>query len=103
VLSELPAAVVEEVTDGADALERFRDREFELVVCHWVDHALTLAFVQSIRREKQRASTPVLLLAEDVSLAQMAEVIAAGASGVLGKPFVAEPLRQKVTRLLKRP
>lgn len=101
-LGELPDLTVEQSSDGADALERVRKTRFDLVVSDWSESSTGVELVTAIRGSKDRERVPVLLLADEVTRARIAEALEAGANGVVHKPFEAEALRQKVLRLTAR-
>ena len=67
VLADMVATDVEQIVDGAQAWERLRHEDFDLIVLHWKLAGLSsLALFNRIRSDKQYAMVPVLVASNNL-------------------------------------
>jgi two-component system chemotaxis response regulator CheY len=100
ILQGIGADVVE-AEHGEHALEVMRaDPTIELVLVDWnmpVMDGFTL--IKSIRRERQWAMLPIMMVSAEVDQRQIARAVMAGADEYVMKPFDRETLLQKLESL----
>ena len=91
---------VEAVGDGSDALQRARQRPFELVI---LDVMLPgLDGIAVCKRLRSTGSTPILMLTALGGTEQRVRGLDSGADDYLVKPFAYEELLARVRALLRR-
>src|SRR3546814_1540915 len=101
LLKDLGYENVDEAEDGAIALEKLRNGNFEFVVSDWnMPNVDGLAMLQQIRADAQLAKLPVLMVTAEAKKENIIAAAQAGASGYVVKPFTAATLEdRKSTRL----
>lgn len=91
---------VQEAGDGAEAIQRFEQSEFDLVVTDWnMPERSGLEVVQAIRQLD--AETPVVMVTTQAERDHIMEAIQAGVTEYLVKPFTAES-RVKLSNLVRK-
>jgi two-component system chemotaxis response regulator CheY len=101
-LHELGFAHAEEAENGQEALAKLKADHFGLVVCDWnMPEMGGLDFVRAIRADAESKSLPVLMVASPAQKDRLGEVLEAGASSCLVKPFTPEALQEKISDLLQ--
>ncbi len=97
VLRDAGIIEIDEAEDGEAALEMLRSVPYDLVITDWQMPSLGgLGLINAIRRWPERANTQVLVLSGSVD-----EARGAGAAEVVGKPFTASQLVDKVMQLVE--
>ena len=92
----VPDAV--EAKDGAEAVERFKEGGIDLVLTDWnMPNKSGLEVVQDIRAVNKEV--PIVMITTEAEKRRVVEAIQAGVSDYLVKPFDADALREKLTKL----
>lgn len=100
---EAVGLTVEPVTSAEEALERVRERHFDLLVLDWSLPGMTgLELCRQVRREPQFSGLPVLFLSAHSSSKDIVEAFASGADDYVSKPFRAPELGARIFGLLRR-
>lgn len=87
--------------DGFDAIEKLRDREFDLVLTDQnMPNMDGLALVRHLRAQSRYRSTPILILTTESSPEMKQQGRAAGATGWLVKPFDPDRLVEVIRKVL---
>jgi two-component system, chemotaxis family, chemotaxis protein CheY len=103
LLQRVGFAAIEEVHDGASALDRLRTKHFELVVADWNMSPMTgLELLAHIRRDPMLRPICFILVSAERRSQPIAEALAAGVDGFLIKPFTAAALRATIERAVTR-
>jgi len=93
---------VEMGLDGRDALRLFDNREVHLVITDLnMPHLDGIALIKEIRKMEAYSSVPILILTTESQAAKKEEAKAAGATGWIVKPFVAEKLLAVVQKVIR--
>ena len=101
LLRDLGFANVHEASNGADGLALFQCHSYDIVITDWFMPWVTgIELLAAIRSSSRRAETPVLVLTGTVTHGSLGEAIAAGATGLISKPFVAPELCKQVLGLV---
>jgi two-component system chemotaxis response regulator CheY len=90
---------VVEAADGAEAIRLFAEESFDLVLTEWnmpVKSGLDL--IQEIRASG--AKVPIIMITTEAEKSRVIEVIKAGVSDYVIKPFTAEMLREKIEKVM---
>ncbi len=92
-------ADVVEAADGAEALQLFGEQSFDLVLTEWNMPAKSgLDLIQAIRASG--AKVPIIMITTEAEKSRVVEVIKAGVSDYVIKPFTAEILREKIEKVM---
>jgi len=101
VMKDLGVVFVDEAPHGRAAWDLFRRSAYDVVITDWnMPYLSGLELLRSIRGGATRASTPVVILSGEVSGLRANEAFAAGATGIVNKPFVMPGLPDQVLRIL---
>src|SRR3546814_14350114 len=101
LLKDLGYENVDEAEDGAIALEKLRNGNFEFVVSDWnMPNVDGLAMLQQIRADAQLAKLPVLMVTAEAKKENIIAAAQAGASGYveLGRASCRERVGQYVSQ-----
>ncbi len=91
----VPGAV--EAADGIEAVQKFGEGEFDLVLTDWnMPGKSGLEVIQEIR--KTNTSVPIIMVTTEAEKSRVLEAIQAGCSDYLVKPFTADTLREKLEK-----
>jgi two-component system, chemotaxis family, chemotaxis protein CheY len=100
LLRQLGYQQVEEASDGADALEKLRQKPFSLVISDWNMEPMSgLELLRQVRADPALATLPFIMVTAEAREAKIAEAEQAGVSGYIIKPFGAEALSLKIAAI----
>lgn len=105
-LREMSVETVELAEDGADAIKKLRDFPADLVICDL--HMVPLDGIEFTRllrsaEDSPNPDLPVLILTANPTVAQLRNVLGAGANDFMFKPIKLDSLRRKIQGLFARP
>jgi two-component system chemotaxis response regulator CheY len=102
IIRALNACGVEDIVeagDGAEALLKFGQQPFDLVMTDWnMPNKTGLEVVTEIRGTGSK--TPIFMITTEAESARVKEAIAAGVNDYLAKPFDNDLLRQKIDKFV---
>jgi two-component system chemotaxis response regulator CheY len=102
VLNELGYSNVTEADDGSTALPLLRDGDFDFLITDWNMPGMPgLELLKAVRATAKLAKLPVLMLTAEAKRNQIVEAAQAGVNGYVIKPFTAEVLKKKLTKILE--
>lgn len=88
-----------EAGNGAEALKLLKEQTVDLIMLDWNMPVMNgLDFIKVARQAKLK--TPIVMLTTEGGDEQIAQAMAAGASGYLTKPFTPEKLKSKLDIVL---
>jgi two-component system, OmpR family, phosphate regulon response regulator PhoB len=100
---EAVGLIVEPATTAEVALERAREKHFDLLVLDWSLPGMTgLELCRKIRAEPTLSTIPVLFLTAHSSSKDIVDAFASGADDYVAKPFRAPELGARIFGLLRR-
>lgn len=103
LLKELGFTNVEEAEDGAVALTKLRDGNFEFVVSDWnMPNMDGITLLQKVRAEPKLKALPFLMITAEAKKENIIAAAQAGASGYIVKPFTAATLQEKLDKIFER-
>ena len=103
VLKQIGYTSVEEAPDGQEALKRLKGGGFGLVVTDWNMPVMTgLELLKAIRADAELKILPVLMVTAEAQKENIIEAIQAGVSNYVVKPFTAEALLEKLTKVFAK-
>jgi two-component system chemotaxis response regulator CheY len=91
---------VDQVNDGASALERLRERKYHLILSDWDMRPMNgTELIAQIRQDPVNSGTPVIMITAkcDADVSWLS-----GADGYLMKPFNVHGLREKIEEVLSQ-
>lgn len=101
LLHQLGFEDVDEANDGASALAKLRARRFGLVISDWAMEPMSgLELLQQMRADPDLAPLPFIMITAENRKERIAKAEEAGADGWIVKPFTAETLRERITRVI---
>jgi two-component system, chemotaxis family, chemotaxis protein CheY len=101
VINELGYSNVTEADDGSTALPLLRDGSFDFLITDWNMPGMPgLELLKAVRANPKLAKLPVLMVTAEAKREQIIEAAQAGVNGYIIKPFTAEVLKKKLTKIL---
>ncbi len=101
VINELGFSNVTEADDGSTALPLLRDGNFDFLITDWNMPGMPgLDLLRAVRASDKLAKMPVLMLTAEAKRDQIVEAAKAGVNGYVIKPFTADVLKKKLTKIL---
>ncbi|SFU46140.1 response regulator receiver protein [Nitrosomonas eutropha] len=102
LLKDLGFNNVEEAEDGAMALKKLRDSNFDFVVSDWnMPNMDGLTMLQNVRADSALKDIPVLMVTAEAKKENIIAAAQAGANGYIVKPFTAATLDEKLNKILQ--
>ena len=101
LLKQLDFNNVDDATDGAQALQKLREKEYGLVISDWNMEPMTgLELVREVRSDKKLKGLPFIMVTAESKTENVVAAKEAGVSNYIVKPFNAETLKQKIVSVL---
>ncbi len=95
-------AKIKESTDGEDAIEKLSLDQVDLILTDWHMPKMDgLEFLKKIRANHSLQGIPTLMLTSEVEKSKVIEVVKAGVSDYVIKPFNAVELQNKIKNLFQ--
>ncbi|MDP1733687.1 MAG: chemotaxis response regulator CheY [Sulfuritalea sp.] len=103
LLKELGFTNVDEAEDGAVALTKLREGNFEFVVSDWnMPNMDGLTLLQNVRADAKLKTLPFLMVTAEAKKENIIAAAQAGASGYVVKPFTAATLQEKLEKIFEK-
>jgi len=103
LLKELGFTNVEEAEDGAVALTKLREGNFEFVVSDWnMPNMDGLTLLQNVRADARLKTLPFLMITPEAKKENITAAVQAGASNYIVKPFTAATLQEKLDKIFEK-
>ena len=103
LLKELGFTNVEEAEDGAVALGKLREGNFEFVVSDWnMPNMDGLTLLQNVRGDARLKTLPFLMITAEAKKENIIAAAQSGASGYIVKPFTAATLSEKLAKIFEK-
>jgi two-component system chemotaxis response regulator CheY len=101
LLKQLGFDNVDEATDGSQALQKLRQREFGLVISDWNMEPMTgIELLREVRADARLKSLPFIMVTAESKTENVISAKAAGVSNYIVKPFNAATLKMKLSAVL---
>ncbi|WP_293005038.1 chemotaxis response regulator CheY [Nitrosomonas sp.] len=102
LLKELGFVNVDEAEDGASALRKLQDGNFDFIVSDWnMPNMDGLTMLQNVRANSALKDIPVLMVTAEAKKENIVAAAQAGASGYIVKPFTAIVLEEKLNKIFQ--
>lgn len=103
LLSDLGFNNSVEAEDGHSALSVLRQDAVELVVTDWNMPGMSgIELLRAIRADPKFRTLPVLMVTAEAKREQIIEAAQAGVNGYIIKPFTAQTLEEKLSKVFER-
>ena len=103
LLKDLGFENVDEAEDGAMALEKLRNGNFDFVVSDWnMPNMDGLEMLKAIRADPNLGKLPVLMVTAEAKKENIIAAAQAGANGYVVKPFTAATLEEKLNKIFEK-
>ena len=103
LLKELGFTNVEEAEDGAVALGKLKEGNFEFVVSDWnMPNMDGLTLLQNVRGDARLKTLPFLMITAEAKKENIIAAAQSGASGYIVKPFTAATLSEKLAKIFEK-
>jgi two-component system chemotaxis response regulator CheY len=103
LLREAGFGHISEAEDGAEALRKLQNGNFQFVVSDWNMPNMTgLELLQAVRASSTLKDLPFLLVTAEARKENIVDAAKSGADGYIVKPFTAAILSQKIEAILHR-
>jgi len=103
LLRELGFHDISEADDGASALPMLKGSDFDLLITDWNMPVMEgIELIREVRADPRLAALPVLMVTAEARRDQIVMAAEAGVNGYIVKPFTAQTLEQKITRVFER-
>ena len=103
LLKELGYTNVDEAEDGAMALSKLKNEQFDFVISDWNMPVMNgLDMLKSIRADAALAKLPVLMVTAEAKKENIIAAAQAGANGYVVKPFTAATLDEKLAKIFEK-
>jgi two-component system chemotaxis response regulator CheY len=101
LLVQLGYANVDEAANGLQALERIREKRYDLILSDWnMDGMSGFDLLKILRADPQTRDTPFILVTAEAKPENIMAAKVAGASGYLLKPFKLDVLEKTIDGVL---
>ena len=92
-----------EAEDGVIALKILKSQKIDLVISDWNMPNMTgLELLKAVRSDEDLKSTPFLMVTAEALQDNVIAAVKAGVSNYIVKPFTAEVLNDKITKILEK-
>ncbi|MCM0045355.1 MAG: chemotaxis response regulator CheY [Burkholderiaceae bacterium] len=103
LLKELGYSNVDEAEDGAMALSKLKNENFDFVISDWnMPNMDGLEMLKQIRADAAIGKLPVLMVTAEAKKENIIAAAQAGASGYVVKPFTAATLDEKLSKIFEK-
>jgi two-component system chemotaxis response regulator CheY len=101
LLGQIGFAHIDEAADGAGALEKLRERSFDLVISDWQMEPMSgLDLLKAMRADVRFRHLPFIMITAANTTENVVAAKAAGVNNYVVKPFTAETLKRKIDAVL---
>ncbi len=102
LLKELGFVNIDEAEDGAAALRKLQEGNFDFIVSDWnMPNMDGLTMLQNVRANEALKKIPVLMVTAEAKKENIVAAAQAGASGYIIKPFTAATLEEKLNKIFQ--
>jgi len=92
-----------EAEDGVIALKTLKSQKIDFVVSDWNMPNMTgLELLKAVRSDEDLKSTPFLMVTAEALQDNVIAAVKAGVNNYIVKPFTAETLNDKITKILEK-
>lgn len=102
ILKQLSYENIVEAEDGMVALKVLKSQKIDFVICDWNMPNMTgLELLKAVRADSDLSATPFLMVTAEALQENVVAAVKAGVSNYIVKPFTAEILNEKISKILE--
>lgn len=102
ILKQLGFENVGEAENGQEALEVLKKEKFDFVITDWNMPVMTgLDLLKAIKADAALKDLPVMMVTAEAQQQNIVLAVKSGASNYIVKPFTAEVLEEKISKIFK--
>jgi len=103
LLKQLGFQDIDDASDGADALQKLRNRSYGLVISDWNMEPMTgYELLKEVRGDDNLKSTPFIMITAESKTENVIAAKKAGVNNYIVKPFNAQTLNSKIDAVFGR-
>ena len=103
LLGDLGYTNTAEAEDGNSALAALQASHFDFVITDWNMPGMTgIDLLKAIRADAKLKTVPVLMVTAEAKREQIIAAAQSGVNGYIIKPFTAQTLQEKLTKIFER-
>lgn len=92
-----------EAEDGVVALKTLKSKKIDLVISDWNMPNMTgIDLLKAVRADEELSATPFLMVTAEALQDNVIAAVKAGVNNYIVKPFTAEVLNEKITKILEK-
>ena len=101
LLKQIGFLNVDEATDGGQAFQMMKIKDYGLVISDWNMEPVTgIQFLREVRKDPDLKATPFIMVTAESKTENVVEARKAGVSNYIVKPFSSDVLKQKIASVL---
>jgi two-component system chemotaxis response regulator CheY len=101
ILKQIGYENIVEAEDGVLGLKVLKSQKIDFIICDWNMPNMTgLELLKAVRADSDISSTPFLMVTAEALQENVVAAVKAGVSNYIVKPFTAEILNEKITKIL---
>jgi len=101
LLTEIGITSIDQAGDGITALQKLRERKYNLVISDWTMEPMTgLQLLKKVRADSSLNSTRFIMISTESKTENVIAAKEAGVNNYIVKPFNANTLEQKIQTVL---
>lgn len=101
LLNQLGFRNIEEATDGGMAIEKLKEKKYDLIISDWnMEPVSGLDFLKFVRSNEDTKRVPFIMVTAESKTENVIIAKKAGVSNYIVKPFNANVLKEKLTAVL---
>ncbi|MFO0769096.1 MAG: chemotaxis response regulator CheY [Nitrospiraceae bacterium] len=102
ILKQLGFNNLEEAENGQEALTKLKADNYGFVVSDWnMPVMMGIDMLRAIRADEKLKKIPVLMVTAEAQKENLIEAVQAGVSNYIVKPFTAETMQEKISKIFK--
>lgn len=103
VLKQIGFTKILEADDGTTALAVLKNNKVDLIISDWNMPKMTgLDLLKKVRGEESTKSIPFLMVTAEAQKDNVLQAVQAGVSNYVVKPFTADAIKEKLTRVFAK-
>ena len=103
LLRDLGFTNTQEADDGATALPMLQSGSFEFLITDWNMPGMQgIDLLKAVRADPNLKHLPVLMVTAEAKREQIVEAAQSGVNGYVVKPFTAQTLEEKISKIFER-
>jgi len=101
LLKQMQFNDIDEATDGSAALERLREKDYDLVISDWNMKPMSgIDLLRKLRADEKTKDMPFVMITAESKSENVITAKDAGVSGYIVKPFNADKLKSTLVKVL---